>query len=217
MGFKGQAAASTCTAAAEGKGGVAEGQCGWAGSPWHSSCTQEKHPGGFYSLAIAWGCRGAVRKAKAWLESVWCGILRTPRTPAPAGTWGKHGPSAQRGRRASDQGHGTGTECLFVLAFTGRVGWLAQSLWKWSVTGQDWVQRNLSEVHLMWSAWWCRRIWLMSVHCLFLLSLTGCGNGHLAVRSECLIPFPPEDSIRDLGWLWGFVSTPKIALAPHFF
>lgn len=53
MGFKGQAAASTRTAAAEGKGGAAEGQGGWAGSPWHSSDTQEKHSGGFYSPAIA--------------------------------------------------------------------------------------------------------------------------------------------------------------------
>lgn len=57
-----------------------------AGSPWHSSDTQEKDPGRFYSLAIAWGCRGGVRKAKAWLELVWCGIWRTPRTPAPADT-----------------------------------------------------------------------------------------------------------------------------------
>lgn len=40
-------------AAAEGKAGVAEGQGGWAGSPWHSSDTHEKCHGGLYNLAVA--------------------------------------------------------------------------------------------------------------------------------------------------------------------
>jgi len=55
-------------AAAEGTAGVAESQGGWAGSPWHSSDTQGKCPGGLYCLAIAWGCSGGGRRAKAWLE-----------------------------------------------------------------------------------------------------------------------------------------------------
>lgn len=84
--------------------------------------------------------------------------------------WGKHGPGAQWGRRPSELGHGRGTECLFVLAFTGSAGcWPSRSARVCgSVTREDWAQRNVNEVVLMGCAWWCRR--LVSVHCHSLLS-----------------------------------------------
>lgn len=55
VGCKGQAAEGTQQpiAAALGKAGIAEGQGGWAGSPWHSSGTQGKCPGGLHNPAIA--------------------------------------------------------------------------------------------------------------------------------------------------------------------